>query len=90
MVSRKTTYPSRVCSVLGCGRVHHAHGFCMTHYQRLRRGIDLGAPMRRPVDPERGCSVPGCDREHHANGLCNMHNKRRWRSERVPDLQPDQ
>ena len=30
--------PKRVCSVRGCNRAHVARGYCVNHYQAMRRG----------------------------------------------------
>ncbi|GAA3247674.1 hypothetical protein GCM10017691_57160 [Pseudonocardia petroleophila] len=39
------------CSVPGCGRPHHARGWCRPHWRRARRGT------LRPEDPIRDASV---------------------------------
>ena len=40
-------WPSKqVCEIEGCGRMFMAKGLCRTHYSRLRKGLDLNAPVR--------------------------------------------
>lgn len=34
------------CSVSGCDRAAHAKGLCSMHYQRAKRGANLGQPQR--------------------------------------------
>ena len=35
----------RTCTYPGCDRKHRAKGYCLHHYYRDRRGIDMGAPI---------------------------------------------
>jgi HNH endonuclease len=54
----------RVCSELNCGRAHHAHGLCATHYKRRRppkrrkNGATRRATVRTGRDGYRVISVP--------------------------------
>lgn len=58
------------CSVLDCGRVVVAKGYCDTHYRRIRRYGSAQAPPR----PARGpCSVENCSNPNAAKGLCRRH-----------------
>jgi hypothetical protein len=45
-----TTVTKHICSVDGCSRPHHSHGYCKMHYQRVRYGGDPGeaGPRRIP------------------------------------------
>ena len=36
----------RVCGLEDCGREYRAKGFCYTHYDRNRKGMDLSIPIR--------------------------------------------
>lgn len=64
----------RICKVDGCGKPHHARGYCGAHLQRLRRvGSPLGA---RTYQFGARCSVDGCGKRHHANGFCSAHGHR--------------
>lgn len=40
--------PSRICSVLDCGRAHYAAGLCEKHYRAERRK----APVSHVLGPE--------------------------------------
>ncbi len=64
----------RKCEVAGCGRKHHAKGFCNIHRHRFDRGIPLDAPNRG--DLKKLCEVAGCGRRHLAKGLCRLHRHR--------------
>lgn len=33
----------KICSVEGCGKAHHARGYCNMHYTRLLKNGDIGA-----------------------------------------------
>lgn len=69
---------ARICSVEGCeGRVQ-ARGWCGTHYSRVRRGIPLDAPVRKP-QKNKGltCSWETCEAPAYAQVLCKMHYTRR-------------
>jgi hypothetical protein len=43
----------RTCDVPGCGREHHARGYCSSHHQRWRRG-EHGHRLTRPIGVHRG------------------------------------
>lgn len=58
-----------ICSLDGCGKPHHQHGYCQAHFARWRRhGDPLGGRIKRV-----GCSVAGCAEKHHAKGYCAVH-----------------
>jgi len=65
--------PKRICSVEGCGKPQHAHGYCSSHATRLHRyGSPLGGGKprnkRAPL-----CSVEGCHDKSHSHGLSGKH-----------------
>lgn len=64
---------TRTCSVPDCDRKHEAHGYCRTHYERLRRTGSIGEEPVRQVGVHAQCSVDGCERDHYARGLCRSH-----------------
>lgn len=66
-----------VCTVLDCGRKHHARGFCLTHYMQFKRGINPVGPIktRVSVKPDE-CIEDGCTGSVKAKGLCKMHYQR--------------
>ena len=65
------------CSVLGCGRVCYARGWCSRHYQRWwTYGDPIGRPESHHPKP---CSIPECNRRSKAKGWCTLH-YRRWKS----------
>lgn len=63
------------CTVHGCGRQHAAHGLCYAHAMRLRRGVELEAPIRNRRPNYRGvlCSFAGCGRAAKSAGMCKLH-----------------
>lgn len=65
----------RVCSVEGCGREHHANGYCGAHdtRRRIRGRVDAHEPVFVPAV---GCGVDGCDRPHYGHGYCRVHARR--------------
>lgn len=70
----------RTCTFEGCDRKYRAKGYCIVHYNMLKRGKALhpiGKPGR-PVDSSgamRLCCVEGCNKKHLAKGYCKPH----WR-----------
>lgn len=36
----------RLCGVQGCERRHNAHGLCLAHYRRRRKGVEVATPIR--------------------------------------------
>ena len=68
-----------MCSVQDCERPIQAKGLCSTHYQRMRKGTPLDAPMRKRKETWTRCTVPGCDRWSFAREMCQMHYWR-WRT----------
>lgn len=69
-----TAEPSRggLCTTVGCDRPNYARRFCMAHYQRSVKGLDMDAPIRRAYRGET-CTVEWCDKRPVGRGLCSMH-----------------
>jgi len=66
-----------ICTVDGCGKEHHAHGYCWMHVQRLkRRGTLNPAPLGHTKGATTWCSV--CGKRAVARKLCGNHYKQRW------------
>lgn len=63
---------ARACSVSECSRVHKGHGYCQMHLKRLKRGVELDAPIRDLTRPE-FCIVPGCHDKCYARKMCVKH-----------------
>ena len=75
----------RGCKAQGCRRKHNAKGYCITHYMRLKNGIDMNMPIRaygRVI-----CTVTGCYKPHAAKGLCNSHYGKQKRQRVASKLQ---
>ena len=64
------------CRHGSCDRPVDTGGYCRLHYQRMRSGADMNAPIRRHA--AKVCKVEGCERGHQAKGFCYMH-WQRWR-----------
>lgn len=66
-----------VCTYEGCGRAHHARGWCLTHYMQFKRGSTPVGPIktRERIKPDE-CTEEGCHEEVKAKGLCKMHYQR--------------
>jgi hypothetical protein len=62
------------CKNKGCNESRHARGLCSLHYQRLRMGTDLDAPISLKGIIGK-CLVQGCSNKPRGNGLCQLH----WR-----------
>ena len=75
---KRKNLKNRFCDISDCGRPHEALGYCATHYARLKRGIELAAPIRN-TEPTVGCSISGCQRKHAAKGYCKLHYSRKIR-----------
>lgn len=66
--------PSRTCSVLDCGRIHFARGYCERCYRRKRRKGRLSKVAEAPSGPSVICGwcrtvmVPGTGPE--STGIC--------------------
>ena len=60
------------CSIEGCGKPHHARGWCSEHYHRWK---SQGDPL---ATKSRKCSVEDCDASSYARGWCRRH-YRRWK-----------
>ena len=57
------------CCIPGCGRPHHAKGYCKSHYSQLRRRGGFPAAGKPPGV----CEVEGCNRPAIADGRCARH-----------------
>jgi hypothetical protein len=68
------------CSVEGCTYQAHTKGMCSTHYTRMRKGMDLAAPIRRRANAHNvgRCTVDECPEGRQYRGMCSMHYSR-WR-----------
>lgn len=62
----------RICSIDGCDRKARARGWCATHHQRWRLGIDMAPPIHTGPG---SCVIEGCDNTAKARGWCNRHYK---------------
>jgi hypothetical protein len=56
------------CSVEGCKRPYRAKGYCVTHYQKWRRGEIEGHKARYKI-----CSKEACRKPAGRWGLCDEH-----------------
>lgn len=64
------------CTWDGCGRRHRSGGLCNLHYNRLRRGGDMSAPVQaRSPNRDGTCRLTTCLRLRRkgARGLCSTH-----------------
>jgi hypothetical protein len=66
---------SQTCKVEDCERKPYGRGYCSMHWQRLRKGRPLEAPVGIPKD-ERICEIDGCEGKHEARGYCSLHYQR--------------
>lgn len=69
---------SKRCSFDGCGRVHHAKGYCAIHFGQLRYGGVLTSIVeRRPYtkNSNETCMVPECERPPRSLRFCHIHYK---------------
>ena len=67
------------CKYPTCHRVgRRVLGFCVAHYERMRRGRDMAPPLRlRAANGQRArCKVPACERTSKAHGYCATHYNR--------------
>lgn len=68
------------CIHPGCERPHHASGWCQTHYDRSRRGIDMDKPINQyRVGGSEQCQHEGCELPRYAKGWCAVHYQRSLR-----------
>lgn len=67
----------RRCGIEGCGRPNYSTGLCQTHYNRLRAGKDLYAPITIQ-GYKRGavCIMQDCVRPIYRRGYCTAHYQR--------------
>jgi hypothetical protein len=65
------------CSVDGCGRGAYERGWCIAHYNRVRRHGSPGAariaPRIKASVRGAGCSVAGCRRPRRRSAYCSSH-----------------
>lgn len=66
----------RTCTVDGCARPHLAQSMCSLHYERMKDGRDLHAPVQRRYPSGARCEADGCDRRPKSRGLCGLHYQR--------------
>lgn len=68
------------CSLDGCEREAHGHGYCRLHYRRWKATGNPGPihSTKRPNDSYKDsfCLVDGCERSPRARGYCSMHYSR--------------
>lgn len=67
----------RICRVIDCNRKVRCKELCDTHYERLRKGLnveDHKISSRSPA-PE-NCIVEGCPKPPRSRGLCTTHRAR--------------
>ena len=57
------------CSWDGCQGTDAVHGFCLTHYSRIRHNGDF-EHLLPPHARQPRCSTSGCDSPMYARGLC--------------------
>src|ERR1700728_2278955 len=67
--------PTRIRSVLGCGRKHEANGYCQTHNKRAKAGKPLDTPIRDAKNKQL-CIVGRCWEPQEAKDLCHGHYER--------------
>jgi hypothetical protein len=71
------TNQDRICSVTWCDRPHRAKGYCRTHYERHKHGMDMETPFRQYEQGPRLCKLDGCERPRDDDGTyCPMHYNR--------------
>jgi hypothetical protein len=58
----------RKCSIEGCKRPYRAKSYCVTHYQKWRRGEMDGHKARYHI-----CSKESCKKPAGRFGLCDEH-----------------
>lgn len=81
----------RICSIPGCGKPHKAHGWCGTHYARVRAGGEPGSAeslrIPKPLPP---CSAPGCGSDARSPGAsyCELHYFRLRRNGQIDAIRP--
>ena len=71
---------NRTCDVLGCGRAHHAKGYCSFHYSRYRLGNPVEYEAYCLPAKVKVCKAKGCRDKVYGYGFCRTH----YRKHRKP------
>lgn len=60
------------CTSEKCERPQVSRGYCTVHYDRMKRGVPLDAPIRPYArhGPRSACATNGCGARVQAKGLC--------------------
>ena len=68
------------CSVEGCGCRPKANGLCHGHWQRQKKGMELGTPIQsRTGTAFVKCLVTNCEQRAVSRGMCQKHANHRQR-----------
>ena len=67
-MSEEAKTEEKHCSVKDCKRPYRAKGYCVTHYQKWRRGEIEGQKGRYKL-----CSKEGCKKPMGRHGVCDEH-----------------
>lgn len=66
----------KICGMDGCGKPHHAKGYCGMHWARISRGGEPGGLENMRPRKTDFCSVDGCATATKTAGMCGMHYQR--------------